>query len=316
MDASALAILQLLSGSWVAQLLGSAARMRLVDHVADGPRSVDELARVTGAHPPSLARMLRALAGLGVLSSPSPGVFALGPLGPALRALREVAIAETDAVHWGAWQRLHEAVMTGRPQADPWRHYAEHPDEGATFAGAMGNLAAIAVEAVRAVYDVSGFATVVDVGGAHGDFLAGLLAASPRSRGVLFDLPHVIAGAPRRDRIETVGGDVFAAVPRGGDLYVLKNVLHDWDDERAVAILANVRAAMRPGTRVAVIEVVLPEAATPGPAQLLDLSMMVLLGGRERTEREYAALFEAAGLRLARTLAMPSPWAILEGASE
>jgi hypothetical protein len=198
--------------------------------------------------------------------------------------------------------------------------YGTHPVEGAAFSGAMGNLSALAAQEVGRVLPLPEKATVVDVGGAHGTLLAGVLNANPAARGVLTDLPHVIADAPRAlaamgiaGRAEAVAGDFFQAVPEG-DVYLLKQVLHDWSDEQCVAILRNCARAMKPGGKVAVVEMVVPDDGTPSLAQIMDLNMLVMLPGRERTEAEFNALFQAAGLSAARVTPTHSPFSLVEAA--
>ncbi|HVZ34091.1 MAG TPA: methyltransferase, partial [Polyangiaceae bacterium] len=190
---------------------------------------------------------------------------------------------------------------------------------GDQFSRAMSDLSAMTASALLATYDFSGASRIVDVGGAHGALLAAILRAQPRATGVLFDLPNVAQsarthweGSELAGRVEIVGGDFFEGLPAGGDVYLLKHILHDWDDAHALSILKNVRAAAKPGARVLVVEFALPESAEPSPAHFIDLNMLVVLDGRERTEEQYAALLEQAGFRLARFLLTPGPVAISE----
>jgi len=322
----------LITGYWVSQAVGVAARLGVPDQLGGGPRPSDELARAVDADPGALYRVLRFLASRGVFSEPAPGVFGLTPLGDTLRSdwpgsVRSFAITETAPGHWLPWGRLAESVRTGEPMARPalgmdlFDWYAQNPDEAASFSAAMGNLAALtAGELVRA-YDVSAVRTVVDVGGAHGVLLRAVLEANPRARGILVDLPHVIAGAGDAiaaaglsDRCELVSGDFFEAVPSGGDLHLLKQVVHDWDDERATRLLRNCHRALAPDGRLLLVEMVIPADNRPSPAQGMDVNMLVLLGGRERTEEQFARLLEGAGFRLERIIPTRSPFHVIEAA--
>jgi O-methyltransferase domain len=230
--------------------------------------------------------------------------------------------------HWLTYGRLYDAVISGRPQptaalgVDLWAYSANHPDERDHFARAMSTISAEASTAVVRHYDVAGCRCIVDVGGSQGALLAALLARAPSATGVLFDLPGVVDGARAAlahgdlaDRIEIVGGDFFDAVPSGGDLYLLKSVLHDWDDEHALRILRSVHRASQPGARVAVIEYLLPAEPGPSYVHLMNLLMLVALGGRERASEEYAKLLDEAGFRLERTIPTSGsayPWSIVE----
>jgi hypothetical protein len=200
-----------------------------------------------------------------------------------------------------------------------WEYYAKHPEDGEHFSRAMSGLSGQATGPALASYDFSAALKLVDVGGAHGALLRGILDKYRQASGVLFDLPHVVEGSKKEveraglaGRIEVVGGDFFKEVPAGGDIYLLKHILHDWDDTRCLAILETVKKAMKPTSKALIVEFVLPEDATPSPAHLIDLNMLVLLDGRERTPTQYGALFEKAGLRLSRFIPTPGPVGIAE----
>jgi hypothetical protein len=272
---------------------------------------------------------MRALASLGVFAL-SEGRFSLTPLGQTLRSnvpgsMRNIAVAETDHAHWATWGRFPTAIKEGRKMSfdalgsEPWDYYAKHPEDAQQFSRAMTDISGMAVGPVLATYDFSEATQIVDVGGAHGALLTAVLEKHTGARGVLFDLPHVVVGSKKEverlgltGRIEVTGGDFFKEVPAGGDIYMLKHVLHDWDDERCIAILKNVRAAMKPTSKVIVVEFALPEDAAPSPAHLMDLNMLVMLEGRERTSAQYGALLAQAGLRLSRFIPTPSPMGIIE----
>jgi len=288
-----------------------------------------------GANADALYRLLRCCASVGVFAEQEGRRFALTPVGETLRSggpgsLRDFLIAETAPGHWLPWGRLHEAVMEGRPQTtatlgcDIFTFYSRNPDEAAPFNRAMANLSAIVAGEVAGSFDFSSYATINDVGGGHGALLATILERHPRARGVLFDLPHAIAEARPlfadrglAPRCELVAGDFFQRVP-AADVYLLKAILHDWDDARATQILKACRASAAPGAKVLIVEMVVPthtaDTADGGSsfAQLMDLNMLVMLTGRERTTTEYGALLTAGGFRFDRLIPTHSPYSILE----
>lgn len=328
----------MIHGYWVSQICGTMARLGIADKLEDGPRAVAELAILTSSDPDGLGRLLRAAATVGLLGELDGDRFELTPLGRELRigddagSLGDFAIALTAPGRWLPFGRLFDAVVSGQPQArqalgtDPWDYFASHADERWHFARAMGSISAEASGAVARQYDVTRFRRIVDVGGSQGALLAGLLAAEPAATGVLFDLPEVVDGARdalaasgQGDRVELVGGDFFSQVPSGGDLYLLKSILHDWDDDRALQILRKIRRASAPGATLAVIEGLRPTHPGPSPVHLANLMMLVAHGGRERTLEDYAHLLAEAGFRLERALPAPStsfPWTVLEAIRE
>jgi hypothetical protein len=324
------AMMGLITGYWVSQAIGAVALLGVADQLGEGPRSSDELAQAVGADPQALYRVLRLLASLGVFAEVAPGSFGLTPLGETLRSdapgsVRNFAITETAPGHWLPWGQLYESVRTGRPMArealgmELFDWYAQNPEEQGFFSAAMGNLSALAASELVRVYDFSTMQTVADVGGAHGVLLAAVLRANPGARGILFDLPHVIATA--RDAIAAEGlsqrcalvsGDFFEAVPEGADLHLLKQIVHDWDDERATRLLRNCHRALAPAGKLLLVEMVIPPDNRPSPAQAMDLNMLVLLGGRERTEEEYRRLLQAGGFQLERVIPTHSPFSVIE----
>jgi SAM-dependent methyltransferase len=326
----AAAMMGLITGYWVSQAVGVVALLGVADQLGEGPRGSDDLARAVGANPQALYRVLRLLASLGVFAEVAPDSFALTPLSETLRSdapgsVRNFAITETAPGHWLPWGRLHESVLSGRPMArealgmELFDWYAQNPEEAGFFNAAMGNLSALAASELVRVYDFSAVRTVADIGGAHGVLLAAVLRANPAARGILFDLPHVIAtavGAVAEEelsqRCELVSGDFFEAVPDGADLHLLKQIVHDWDDERATRLLQNCHRALDPAGKLLLVEMVIPPENRPSPAQAMDLNMLVLLGGRERTEEEYQRLFQAAGFRLERIIPTHSPFSVIE----
>jgi hypothetical protein len=327
-------LIAMIQGYWVSQICGTAARLGLADQLVDGPRTVSELASLISTDRDGLGRLMRAAATVGLVTDLGGDRFELTPLGAQLRigdaagSLGDFAIALSAPGRWLPFGRLFDAVVTGQPQArpalgtDPWAYFASHPEERLHFARAMGGISAEASEAVTRHYDVAGFRRIVDVGGSQGVLLARLLAAAPSAAGVLFDLPEVLDGAHealvaigQADRVELVAGNFFEQVPAGGDLYLLKSILHDWDDDRALQILSNIHRACAPGATVAVIEGLLPSHPAPSQVHLANLMMLVAHGGRERTLEDYADLLAHAGFRLERTIPAPSPpfpWTVLE----
>jgi hypothetical protein len=323
------AMMGLITGYWVSQAVGVVALLGVADQLGEGPRGSDELARAVGADPQALYRVLRLLASLGVFAEVAPDSFGLTPLGETLRSdapgsVRNFAITETAPGHWLPWGRLHESVRSGRPMArealgmELFDWYAQNSEEAGFFNAAMGNLSALAASELVRVYDFSAVRTVADVGGAHGVLLTAVLRANPAARGILFDLPHVIATAGDAvaaeglsQRCELVSGDFFEAVPEA-DLHLLKQIVHDWDDERATRLLQNCHRALSPAGKLLLVEMVIPPENQPSPAQAMDLNMMVLLGGRERTEEDYQRLFQAAGFRLERVIPTHSPFSVIE----
>jgi hypothetical protein len=311
-------IRRMVDGYQVSQTIHAAATLGIADLLADASRTNDELAAATGTHPPTLYRLLRALAGVEILHELDGQRFELAPLGQALRSDVPDSIAGWAAFigrpyYWQAWSGLLHSVRTGENAfrhvhgTDVWSYRSSRPDESAVFDRAMTSLARRSNAAVLAAYDFGRFRTVVDVGGGNGALLAAILAAHPDVQGVLFDQPHVVSGAaslPERagiaDRCRTVGGSFFEAVPEGADAYVLRAVIHDWDDEASIRILKVVRHALPHDGRVLIVERVIAPANQGRDAKFSDLNMLVGPGGRERTREEFAALLESSGLRLER----------------
>ena len=312
-------LLQMMTGYWVSQALYVAAKLGIADLLADGPVDCEDLAAATNTHAPSLQRVLRALASVGVFTEVSPGSFALTPLAELLRtetpgSMSALAIMYAEE-QYRAWGEMLHSVRTGEMAFDHqfgmgyFEYLAQHPEADRVFNEAMTGWTQQLVGAVVDTYDFSPFHTVVDVGGGYGALLATILRNNPGTRGILFEQPHVIASAEEElvaagvaDRCTFVGGDFFVEVPAGGDAYVLSQILHDWDDERCVAILGQCRRAMPDHGKLLVVELVLPPGDEPSLGKWLDLHMLVLLGGRERTATEYDALFRAAGFKLARVV--------------
>lgn len=324
---------QLVNGYQVSQAIHVAATLGIADLLADGERSCEELAAATSTHADSLNRLLRALAGVGVFEERAGARFALTPLSEQLRAGAQASLAGWAAFigrpyYWDAWAELLHSVRTGESGfrhlhgISPWDYRQQHPEENDIFNRAMSDTmsAPRVARGVATAYDFGRFGSVVDVGGGEGALLSAILAAHPGVRGVLFDLPHVVATA--RDvleragvggRCEVVGGSFFDAVPAGVDVYVLKAVIHDWEDAEAKAILGRCRDAMPADGRVLVVERELAPANQGAAVKFSDLNMLVSPGGRERSRAEFEALFAAAGLQLAVALPAGAGLSVLEG---
>ncbi len=325
------ALRRLVNGYQITQAIHVATTLGIADLLAGGPRSSDDLAGETGAHPGALYRLMRALAGAGVFRETEGRRFALADLGDYLRSDGPDSLAGWTAFvgepyHWQVWGDLLHSVQTGETAfhhvhgTDPWTYRARHPESSARFDRAMASLSRQVAAAVLEAYDFGRFGTVVDIAGGSGTFLAAILGRHATMRGVLFDLPHVVAGAGPilaamgvAHRCTVVEGSFFDAVPPGGDAYVLKAILHDWNDEDCVRILQTCRRAMTGGAALLAVEreLGLPNECPDG--KFSDLNMLAATGGRERTPEEYSALFSAAGFRFAGFTPSASGTGVFEG---
>lgn len=323
-------LLEMATGGWVAQALYVAAKYELAEAVAEEPRTAKQVARLVGTNPDATYRLMRALATYGVFSEDKEGRFSIGPTGDPLRkdspdTVCGLILMFGHPVHWEHWSNLGYSVETGKPALEKLRgmplfEFTEkNPEFGAIFNDAMTSTSKMATLPVLAGYDFTQFDRIVDIGGGHGQLLAGILQRAPKSRGILFDLDAVVAGADQvlgdagvADRCTVVAGSFFESVPENGDAYVLKNIVHDWDDETAARILRNVCNAMHRDSKVLLVETVVPEGNSPHFSKWLDLEMLVQATGRERTEREYDELFSEAGLALTRVVATVGPASIVE----
>lgn len=319
-----------LTSTWTARIVSVAAELGLADHLGS-PRTAEELAVITGTHAPSLRRLLRALAGAGVLRHGEDGRYSLTPLGEALRSddpqsIRGFMVSVVGGEHYAAWGELLHSVKTGEVAlrkvygTDVWDYFAKNPERAAFFNDAMTNLSAGVIMAVLASYDFSGISTIMDVGGGHGLMVSTILQNYPEMRGIIFDQPSVVEGARvaleqagLADRCGVVGGDFFESLPDGADAHLLKFIIHDWDDEQSMRILKNCRRAIKDGGKLLLIEAVVPPPNTAHFANLGDINMMVMTGGRERSRKEYAALYGEAGFELVKVVDTPSPVSVIEG---
>jgi orsellinic acid C2-O-methyltransferase len=334
-SAAAGAMMNLLNGAWVARLVHTAAELGIADHLAGGPSDVHSLAAKAKAHAPSLARLLRALTAIGVLEESAERHYSLTPLGATLRSdtpgsMRAWALLAFSDDQGRAWEALPYAVRTGEHAfrhifgTDMWTRLAARPDAARLFDEGMQSLTQGVYGHLTPHYPFEKYQWIVDVGGGNGSLLLPVLERHPGMRATVFDLPHVAEAARLRiaavglsDRCEAVGGDAFVAVPPGADAYVLKGVIHDWEDKEAVAILRTCRAAMSEASKLLLIERILPEKIDPNDAAIrakfiADINMFVNPGGRERTEAEFRDLLAQAGLRLTHVVHTPSPQAVME----
>jgi hypothetical protein len=321
---------QMITGYWTSRAIYVAAKLRIADRLADGLRAAEELATAAGVASGPLYRVLRALAGIGVFVQQADGHFRLNPLAEPLReggpgSLRSFAVMlgeEQDR----CWDDLLATVRTGETAFDRlygqpiFAFLSERPEQAKIFDAAMTAFGGRATQAVLDAYDLSDVRTLADVGGGLGSNLTSILGRYPAMRGVLFDQPHVVeraspvleaAGVSGRCKVE--GGDFFEAAPDGADAYLLGNILHDWDDAHAGRILDNLRRAMPAGARLLIVENVLPDGDGPSFGKLLDLHMMVVTGGRERTETEHRQLFAAHGFQLTRVVPTAGDISVVEG---
>ena len=323
-------MLQIISNFWTSRALYVVAKLGIPDLLKSGPKSAPELAESTRMHAPSLYRLLRALASVGIFASENDGRFGLTPLSELLvtdapGSMRWFVVSELGQEHYPAWGNLMQSVKTGEIAfdnhfgVDIWKYFQQHPEDAAVFNDSMSGMTAVVNEKITSLYDFSRFSKIVDVGGGHGGLITSILKANPQAFGVLFDAEEVIAGARPKieaaglaDRCATIAGDFFQAVPAGGDAYIMKWIIHDWDDERAIRILKNCRNQMQANGRVIIVDCVVPEGDEPDFSKFFDLNMLVMTGGKERTAKEFDQLLESAGFRFLRVIPTDLPTSIVE----
>lgn len=323
---------QMTMGFIVSQAISVAAKLYLADHLKDGAKTVAELAAATNTHEPSLYRLLRGLTSVGIFRKDTDGRFANSDLSEFLRSdhpesFRAAAHMVCDHEHWRAHGNMLQSVKTGETAFDytfgkpVFPYYAENPEPAKIFDAAMTGFSTSIADAVASVYDFSEAKTIADIAGGHGILLASILKnAAPQAKGILFDQPQVVAGADDvlqpagvAERVEKVSGDFFAAVPVEADIYLMKWILHDWNDGQCETILQNLAKSAKPGAKVLLVESVVEEDdSVASLSKVMDLNMLAMTGGKERTEKEYAELFEKTGFRLTRVIPTPSPLQIVE----
>jgi hypothetical protein len=325
------AMQELVLAAWVSQGITAVADLGVADALAAGPLPLDELAGRVGADPDALGRLLRALVTKGIFARRDDGRYELTPLAAQLRSDVPASMAAMarfvgSRQHREHWSLLTDAIKTGRSGVPALRgkgffdYLGDVPEFGQIFNDAMTGLSELSIGPVVDAYDFTRFGTIVDVAGGHGRLLAAILASAPDARGVLYDLPEVIAGAPAllresgvAERVRLAEGSFFDGVPAGADAYVLKHIIHDWDDDASVRILRNVRSAAAPGAALLLIETVIPEDDSASVAKWVDMEMLVINDGRERTAGEYRRLFDEAGFQLTGVVDTASRFSIIEG---
>lgn len=323
-------ILQIITNFWTCRAVYVIAKLGIADLLKSGPKSAEELAESTGTHSSSLYRVLRAVASVGILSRETDGCFGLTPLSElfvtdAPGSMRSFVMSELGQEHYPAWGNLMHSVKTGEIAfdnffgMDVWKYFQKHPDDAEIFNDSMSGMTAVVNEKITSIYDFSRFNKIVDVGGGHGGLITSILKANPRAFGVLFDAEEVINGARPKleaagvaDRCATVAGDFFQSVPSSGDAYIMKWIIHDWDDARAIRILKNCRSKMPQNGRVIIVDCVIPEGNEPDFSKFFDLNMMVMTGGKERTVKEFDQLLAAADLRFLRVIPTELPTSLIE----
>ncbi|HET8674525.1 MAG TPA: methyltransferase [Blastocatellia bacterium] len=325
-------MLQMISGFWISRAIYIIAKLGIADHLAGGPKTAEEIAAATGTHSGAIYRIFRALSSVGVLTEEADQRFGLTPLSETLRtdapgSLRAFATVELGEEHYPAWGELLYSVKTGEIAFDRhfgmpiWEFFAKNPENARTFDDAMTNVSLAIKDAILASYDATTIRKLADIAGGHGSLLAAILKSNPEMKGVLFDLPGVTEGARKRieaeglsDRCEVIAGSFFESVPEGADAYIMKWIIHDWDDERSIAIFKNIRRAIAEGGKLLLVEAVVPPGSEPHFSKFIDLNMLVMTGGRERTEEEYRRLLEAGGFKLTKVIPTDSPMSIIEAA--
>lgn len=323
-------LMQMISGYQVSQIVLTVGELGLPDLLKDGPASAEVLAEKCGADPVRLFRLLRAAASVGIFAETDPGVFAMTPLAEPLQSDHPFSLHPLTLMmggeHYASWGRLRNAVQSPDENAFeavygmPFFEYlGKNPGPAAIFDAAMTSIHGRETDAILGVYDFSQFGVIADVGGGNGSKLISVLTKHPEVRGMLFDLPHVVERAVPHfvaagvdDRVRAIGGDFFAQVPSGADAYMMRHIIHDWDDQKSALILKNCRAAMQPGQKLLLVEYVIPAGNDPFFGKLLDLTMMLIPGGKERTETEYRELLAGCGFQLDRVIPSEQPISVLE----
>jgi len=318
---------RMISSIWIPQAIHAAAELGIADALAKGAHTAEEVAREVGSHPQATFRLMRALVVLEILEQTEAGGFTLTELGRCLTtdapdSVVSWALLWGGPMMWEPWGKLADCVKTGvmAPKLlhgfdDPFQLMEDHPEDEARFNRSMLELTRGVAAALPHAYDAAGVKRVVDVGGGYGALLPPLLQAHPEMRGTIYDLPRCQEGSRAfmkeeglAERCDFVAGDFFESVPSGADLYLLKSIIHDWSDEKSRQILTRCRAAMGPDSKLLLLEWIVPEHVTPENGGIVgtDLNMLVMVGGRERTEREYRELLQSAGLRVTRILPTPA----------
>jgi O-methyltransferase domain/Dimerisation domain len=313
----------LISGFWIARSIYLAAKLGIADRIDDTPKSIEQLAAATETDPRSLYRLMRALASVDIFTEVSDRCFALTPLAVTIKSdspgsMRYAALAQMGEEHSLGWGNGLHSLKTGEIAFDTaagmpvWDYYDRHPEAGQIFSRSMTDLGNQASQAVATTYDFSKFNTIVDVGGAHGNLISEIVRSYPHLTGILFDLSEVIANVSLDDNIQPIAGNFFESVPSGGDAYLMRWIVHDWDDEKSLMILKNCHQAMPDRGKLLLVESIIPPDNVPSPAKFIDLIMLMMTGGQERTEAEYRSLLQLSGFELTRVIPTPSMFSIIE----
>ncbi len=323
-------LIQMARGYLVPSMIRVAAQLKLADHLSEGPRTAKELAGLTATHAPSLYRFMRTAASLGLFSEDGERRFSLTPLAEPLQAgvpgsVRNAVLSLTGDLFRRPYSNLLYSVETGKTAfekehgAPIFDWLGSHPEEGAMFSELMVGFHGPETAAVAAAYDFSGCKTIADIGGATGNLLTTILESCSEAEGILFDLPHNADGAATmiqsrgmNDRIRFESGSFFESVPKGADVYMMSHIIHDWSEEQCLTILGNCRAAMGPKSRLLIIETVIPPGNAPHESKFLDMVMLAIPGGQERTVEEYVSLLAKAGFRLERVVPTDSSVSVVE----
>jgi ubiquinone/menaquinone biosynthesis C-methylase UbiE len=324
---------KMITGYWVSQAIYAAAKFGIADHLKDGPRPVDDLAAATSTNSDALYRLLRALASIGIFAECEPRQFSLTPLAEPLQSdipgsKRALALMSGDE-QFHAWAEIEFSILTGSTAFEKvygkpiFEYLGEHPDKARIFDAAMVGIHGRESDDILDAYDFSSMSVVADLGGGNGSQIINLLKRYPNLKGILFDLPHVIERAKKQiesaglaDRCELVGGDFFDAVPNGADAYMMRHIIHDWDDNKSLTILRNCHRAMSPDSKLLVVESVIPAGNEPFGGKFLDLVMLLIPGGKERTADEYRELFDAAQFDLSLVVPTSGEISIVEGSKQ
>jgi hypothetical protein len=317
-------ILNFVNGFWIARAIYLAAQLGVADHFEHHqPQTITQLATATETDSRSLYRLLRALASVGIFAEVAEQTFILTPLAATLQSnipgsTRYAILAQMGDDHSLGWSNGLQSLKTGAIAFDSvtgislWEYYAQHPEAGKVFSESMSNMGLASAQAVVGSYDFSGLSTIADLGGAQGSLISAIVRANSHLTGVLFDLPEIIKTVQVDQRIQPVAGNFFESVPAGMDAYLMRCILHDWDDEKASTILRNCHQAMPDHGKLLLIESIIPPGNAPSPAKFMDVIMLLMTGGWERTQAEYAALLRSSGFELTRVIPTHSMSSIIE----
>lgn len=326
------ALMQVLTGKWISSAVSAVAQFGIADLLENGPKTIPELAAATKTNAEALYRVLRACASIGIFNEQPDGKFANTPLSDPLRTnaipcIRHLAMMMIEDWHIKCWAELPWSMQTGKPAPlkiygmTGFEWFAQHPEQSVIFNLAMRDLSQADSPVIASSYDFSRFKTLVDVAGGLGTLLGAILDATPSLRGIVLEMPHVVEQIRKDDtlrkwrgRCEAMAGSFFDGVP-ASDGYIMKHILHDWDDEAASKILTSCRKAILPGGKVLVVDQVVPAGNTPSPSKIMDIEMLVAPGGKERTADQWDKLFSRSGLKLERIIPMPIPYCIIEGSA-